>query len=533
VLEPPARPGLLASLDRFEVLRLIGVGGMGVVVLARDPHTSERVAIKLLKPELVPEPQAVHRFLIEARHMQRFTHPSILRVREVSDRSEGPYFVMPYLERGSLAGLIRTGEPLDGATALQIAEDVASALVYAHAKGLIHRDLKPGNVLLDAEGRAYLADFGLLRTFFNDSIIGVRREQCEGTPAYMSPAVAAGQAEDTRCDIYSFGALLYEMLTGLPPYEGRSPQEIRTRILAGPPMPILQHNPKAPPNLVRIAEWAMARELRDRYAQMADCLADLQRVGKGETPLGPHGRPAASEDKSRLGGLKRALLPAGLVLGILGASAVGIIAFLTPGLWPSPAERPERLAPLGAEWADGLRLVDPGKHAFDSEWEVMAAGLQVTADTRHGRVAIPVRPAGAYEIRASFVRTQGSGLVAVCLPAGTTSCVLQISAHNGRVSGLEYIDGKDVGISGANVKPGPLENGRPYDLTVKVLPDKKAVEIVVFLDGAPYLQWKGPVALLTNPVWPLIGYEPCPGVGATECTILFRSVQVRSLAGAR
>jgi len=291
VLEPPARPGLLASLDRFEVLRLIGVGGMGVVVLARDPHTSERVAIKLLKPELVPEPQAVHRFLIEARHMQRFTHPSILRVREVSDRSEGPYFVMPYLERGSLAGLIRTGEPLDGATALQIAEDVASALVYAHAKGLIHRDLKPGNVLLDAEGRAYLADFGLLRTFFNDSIIGVRREQCEGTPAYMSPAVAAGQAEDTRCDIYSFGALLYEMLTGLPPYEGRSPQEIRTRILAGPPMPILQHNPKAPPNLVRIAEWAMARELRDRYAQMADCLADLQRVGKGETPLGPHGRP--------------------------------------------------------------------------------------------------------------------------------------------------------------------------------------------------------------------------------------------------
>lgn len=291
LLDAPSRPGLLACLARYEVLRLLGTGGMGMVFLARDPAASDNVAIKVLKPEFVRHPQAVHRFLVEARHMQRLSHPNILRVLEVSERTEGPYFVVPFMPRGSVADMIRPGQPLDTATIGALARDIASALAHAHGRGITHRDLKPGNVLLDAGGTACLADFGLGRTVWNDSLVDVRIAQTEGTPAYIAPEVAAGRAGDTRCDIYSFGAMLYEMLTGEPPYGGDSPAAIIRAINEGPPPSVHTRNPNADPRLARIAEWAMARELRDRYATMEDVLADLQRFQKGHEPLGPHGQP--------------------------------------------------------------------------------------------------------------------------------------------------------------------------------------------------------------------------------------------------
>src|SRR5208282_459195 len=140
--------------------------------------------------------------------------------------------------------------------------------------------------LLGTEGKACLADFGLARTMFNDTIVDVEHDQMEGTAPYLSPGVAAGNAEDTRCDIYAFGALLYEMLTGDPPYAGRNTKDIREQILAGPPKSIRARNPGADGGLVKIAEGAMARELRDRYADMADVLADLERIAAGKTPVG-------------------------------------------------------------------------------------------------------------------------------------------------------------------------------------------------------------------------------------------------------
>jgi sugar lactone lactonase YvrE len=124
---------------------------------------------------------------------------------------------------------------------------------------------------------------------FNDTIVDVEREQLEGTAPYMSPGVAAGNAEDTRCDIYAFGGVLYEMLTGEPPYAGRNTKEIRAQILAGPPKPIKARNPGADAGLTAVAEGAMARELRDRYADMSDVLADLERIKGGRAPLGPRG----------------------------------------------------------------------------------------------------------------------------------------------------------------------------------------------------------------------------------------------------
>ncbi len=289
LLSPATRPGLLATLARYEILRVLGGGGMGVVLLARDSESGREVAVKMVRPELVPNQQVVHRFVKEAGHLQKLKHPNVVPVLEVSDRPQGPFFVMPFFERGSLAQRIQPGQGLDAPAVLDIALQVAAGLQFAHRRGIIHRDLKPANILLGAGGQTCLADFGLARTMFNDTIVDVEHDHLEGTAPYLSPGVAAGNAEDTRCDIYAFGALLYEMLTGEPPYAGRNTADIRGQILAGPPKPIRQRNPEADAGLAAVAEGAMARELRNRYADMTDVLADLERIKQGKTPTGPHG----------------------------------------------------------------------------------------------------------------------------------------------------------------------------------------------------------------------------------------------------
>jgi serine/threonine protein kinase/sugar lactone lactonase YvrE len=284
MLLPPSRPGLLAALDHFEIQRLIGAGGMGIVLLARDTNTGREMALKLVRSELVGNPYVIQRFLKEAGHLKRLRHTNIVPVEEISDRPEGPYFAMPYYEKGSLANRIKPGQPLSPDAILDIAMPVAEGLAFAHRSGIIHRDLKPANILLGAHGQVCLGDFGLARTMFNDTIVDVESRHLEGTAPYMSPAVAAGNAEDTRCDIYSFGALLYEMLTGQPPYQGRGTKEILDQILVGPPKPITSLNPAADRGLVAVAERALARELRDRYAEMRDVLNDLQLLREGKPP---------------------------------------------------------------------------------------------------------------------------------------------------------------------------------------------------------------------------------------------------------
>ena len=286
MLAPPTRPGLLAVVDHFEVLRILGGGGMGIVLLARDSRNGREAAVKLVKSGLVTNQEVVRRFLKEAGHLKKLRHTNIVPVDEISERPEAPYFVMPYFEKGSLANRIKPGQALDTETILDIATQVAEGLSFAHRSGIIHRDLKPANILVGANGTVCLADFGLARTLFNDTIVDVEGRQLEGTAPYMSPAVAAGDAEDTRCDIYSFGALLYEMLTGEPPYKGQSTKEILNKIIAGPPKPITSVNPAADHRLVAVAEQAMARELRDRYADMRDVLKDLHDIRDGKDPAG-------------------------------------------------------------------------------------------------------------------------------------------------------------------------------------------------------------------------------------------------------
>jgi WD40 repeat protein len=292
LVDPPLQIGSVASVDGYDVLRVIAEGGMALVMLARSPDDGSPVAIKVMKPSLLDSPRLVQRFVDEARHMAQLDHPNILKVIEWSARRSGPYYVMPYVARGSLAELLRAGA-IDATTACTILSQVAEALSVAHLRGITHRDVKPSNILLGDDGRALVSDFGLARTVFNDATLDASAAVLEGSAPYVSPGVASGQAEDTRCDIYGLGATLYEMLTGRAPYSGPNAAEVLAQVRAGPPVPVLSVNPRASKALAKVCETCMARDLRDRYATMADVCADLLEIQAGARPLGrrtPHRR---------------------------------------------------------------------------------------------------------------------------------------------------------------------------------------------------------------------------------------------------
>ena len=245
---------------------------------------------------------------------------------------------MPYFEKGSLANLIKSGQSLDREFIIDIGEQVAEGLVFAHRSGIIHRDLKPANILLSNDDKACLADFGLARSLFNDTLIDVESRNQEGTATYMSPAVARGDAEDTRCDIYSFGAILYEMLTGCPPYQGQGTKDILNQIAAGPPRPIASLNPKADNKLIMLAEGCMARELRDRYADMRDVLIDLQRI-KENKQLARHN----SLKEKVSSGLAHAYQFLKIVFALVGFALVSIIIW---SIWTKKETALPETAPL-------------------------------------------------------------------------------------------------------------------------------------------------------------------------------------------
>lgn len=292
-LNPPARLGECGTWERFELIRCLGAGGMGIVFLARDPSRSEPVAIKLLRPDLARHPRARALLVKESGHMQALQHPHILPVLDYGETPENAWLIMPFVEGGNLNELVARQGPLKGTALLLLARQIASALLFAHQRGIIHRDLKPANILVGPGPRLWVADFGLARSLLNDVILDPRSLQKEGTPYYLSPLHAQGIVEDTRTDVYSFGAVLYEMLTGVRPYHDIPQEQVTGHILAGPPNPIGKLNPQAPSEWVTVAEGAMARELRERYAHMSCVMEDLERIRATQTPRGPGGSAAA------------------------------------------------------------------------------------------------------------------------------------------------------------------------------------------------------------------------------------------------
>ncbi len=278
----------LEKVGRYEIIRLLGRGGMASVYLANDPNTKRQVAVKILPRELTLNTQFRARFQQEAEFIAKLEHPSIVPIYDFGEHDEQPYIVMQYMAGGSLADKLDKGSlPLGDIH--PIMERLAAGMDEAHRKGIIHRDLKPGNILFDLNGLAYIADFGIAK--LGEAGAGLTGSGIIGTPAYMSPEQARGKETlDGRSDVYSLGVILFEMLTGKLPFEADTPMGMAVAHINDPVPDVLSLNRSLPPACRAIIQRALAKERTARYASAGELAAALAGVRPGAVRAAPSTR---------------------------------------------------------------------------------------------------------------------------------------------------------------------------------------------------------------------------------------------------
>jgi len=333
------------KVGRYKIKSELGRGGMATVYRAHDPSSNREVAIKVLPREMMHNLLTRSRFKRELKLIATLEHPAIVPVYDVGEDDNQPYFVMRYMSGGSLTEMIKK-EKFSLQDAALIIERLAAALDHAHARKIIHRDIKPDNVLFDGSHNPYLSDFGVAK--LTESAISATGEEVIGTPAYISPEQARGEAVDHRADIYGLGAILYEMLTGNRPFSGETVIGIALQHLNEPVPDILKERPDLPPEVDAIIKKALAKDKSQRYNTALDFARALNHAAFGDERtipaiVGLSDRRATPQRNFWIGATVT------LLIALFGIFAFrGQIPFLTPASTPtgSLVANPATVSPI-------------------------------------------------------------------------------------------------------------------------------------------------------------------------------------------
>ncbi len=428
-------------IGRYEVLAELGQGAMGVVYKARDPQLERFVAIKTLRGDLGLPPEEYadleKRFYQEATAAGRLNHPHIVTVYDVVEIGGVPYIVMELLEGRTLTDVIAAHGPLAPDEAVKLIVQVCDALDYAHAHGVIHRDIKPGNIMVGADGVAKVSDFGIARVA-GSSV--TRTGVVVGTPAYMSPEQLRGRVPDGRSDLFSLGVVLYEALTGVNPFQCEDLTATLSQVVQVDPVPVREKNPAVQPALDRVTARTMAKEPDQRYptaGALAQALTDaVNQPGSGSVagaePTVVRGRVAPTVP----GGTRRRAVSKPsfeVARAIIGVTA-GLISILGAAYSAVQLFKP---APQVGEVVAIIREAKTDKPVSDASVEILTpddALVTTLTSVDKGQIRQSLRE-GAYRLRVSHPQFAAEVRTVQVMSGQTAQVRIQLTQKTGSRAG--------------------------------------------------------------------------------------------------